>query len=64
MVCPDDRPGYHCVESTSKDNFTNATAAAAEADQVVLFLGTDSGVETEGACVASVCVCACVRALF
>lgn len=48
VVCPNDRPGDHCVGSTSQDGFAAAVAAAKQADQIVMFLGTDHSIETEG----------------
>jgi hypothetical protein len=46
--CPDDRPGNHCVGSTSNASFGAAVAAAKQADQIVVFVGTDHSIETEG----------------
>ena len=50
-VCPDERPGNHCLTQTSRDGFDAAVAAAKTADQVVVFVGLHGGAgstETEG----------------
>ena len=46
--CPDDRPGSHCLQSDSTAGFASATAAAADAEQVVVFVGIDEYDECEG----------------
>lgn len=46
--CPTDRPGDHCLESDSHAGFPQAMAAAAAADQVVVFVGLDQYAAKEG----------------
>jgi beta-D-xylosidase 4 len=47
-VCPADRPGNHCLKDTSTAAIPAAVKAAKQADQIVMFVGTDVQVEKEG----------------
>ena len=44
--CPTDRPGDHCLASNSHAGFPAAIAAAAAAEQVVVFVGMDTSKST------------------
>eukprot|EP00750_Incisomonas_marina_P016332 INCI19095.30.p2 GENE.INCI19095.30~~INCI19095.30.p2 ORF type:complete len:431 (+),score=75.69 INCI19095.30:1469-2761(+) len=48
VVCPEDFPASHCLQSTNTSNMAPAFRAAAEADQIVVVLGTDENDENEG----------------
>ena len=49
IACNNSAPGHHCTTSTDESGFGAAIAAARQADQVVMFVGTSSyGTESEG----------------
>ena len=49
IACNNSAPGHHCTTSTDESGFGAAIAAAKQADQVVIFVGTSSyGTEAEG----------------